>query len=150
MPFNLAVGFSGGYNFASGTLDRQLYQGSLRNERSSCEEHILQSLFRAWWFEASRQPDLFGSSTPEVPAHAWRWDWLSDHADPLKSAEALRINWEYGFVTDDQVQFERFNRDLQEHYQAVDRQKQERDRLDLPQPSAMQGPIVESAPAPEE
>jgi hypothetical protein len=61
---------------------------------------------------------------------------MPDHADPLKSIEALSKEWEYGFKTDFEIQSERYNRDATEHYAAVARQRQAREEVGLPLPMA--------------
>jgi capsid protein len=150
MPFNMAVGFSGGYNFASGTLDRQLYHNAIKAERFSCEEDLLEPTFASWWWEASRQRDVIGQASGDPPAHEWRWDWMPDHADPLKSIEALSKEWEYGFKTDFEIQSERYNRDATEHYAAVDRQRQAREEVGLPLPMANASVSMDDSSEPED
>jgi capsid protein len=136
MPFNMASGNSGGYNFASGTLDRQLYQNAIREERLSCEEDLLEPTFESWWWEASREKDVIGQSAGDPPMHTWRWDWMPDHADPSKSVEAMCMAWDYGHITDEQIQNERYARDPESHRQAVQRQREARESVGLPLPSA--------------
>jgi capsid protein len=134
MPFNMAVGFSGGYNFASGTLDRQLYHNSIKSERYNCQEDLLEPTFTSWWWEASRQQDVIGQASGDPPAHEWRWDWMPDHADPLKSIEAMNLAWQNGHITDEQIQKERYNRAASDLYKSAKRQRKQREAAGMPLP----------------
>lgn len=85
MPFNVAAGNSGGYNFASGRLDFQTYFRSLDSDRSDIEDIILFVLFQAWYAEM-RLADQFPGAPAEV---TFQWFWQGrPHVDPAKEANA--------------------------------------------------------------
>ena len=84
MPFNIAMGNSSGYNYASGRLDHQTYYKSLRVERSDCEAIVLDPILAAWIREARTSLDL---AIPDGVAHQWFWDG-TEHVDPDKEAKA--------------------------------------------------------------
>ena len=141
MPFNVAVGFSGGYNFASGTLDRQLYNGAIRQEHYHCEDFVLRKILAEWWFEGKRIPGYFDAGLTEfdeVPKFKVRWDVQPEHADPYKVAQALALYWDKGFMTDEEVMIQRFNVDPEEHYDSLKRQAERRDELGMPLPGVTQ------------
>jgi len=139
MPFNIAVGFSGGYNLASGALDARLYQGAIKQERLNSEDEVVEPMIDSWWFEATRIPDYLGQGTlfsPEmnVPKHVIHWDNAPIHQDPQKVANATIALWESGFLTDEDVVAGMHNKDIDAHYAALAKQKARREELDLPLP----------------
>jgi len=141
MPFNIAVGFSGGYNLASGALDARLYQGAIKQERLDAEDEVVEPMIDAWWFEATRLPDYLGQGTlfsPEmpVPKHVLHWDNAPTHQDPQKVANATVALWENGFLTDEDVVAGMHNKDIDAHYAAIEKQNANRERLGLPLPGA--------------
>jgi capsid protein len=138
IPFNRAVGSSKDSNFSSGTLDHQMYNVAIEQERRHCEDYLLGNILGAWYEEASRMPayleDLPDDFTYEFPEYSWRWDAPVRHVDPEKSAKALAELWDKGFITDDQIQLEEFNRDPKDYYEAVKKQNEAREKLGLPLP----------------
>lgn len=140
MPFNVAVGYSGGYNMASGTLDRQLYRGAIDAERMHCEEDVLEPNFQRWFYEASRVKGLIPQTILQklgrrVPKHEWQWDQLPEHVDPHKVATALQVLWQSGFLSDRDIQETRFNRDVETHYQNLEEQMEFRKKLGMIMPN---------------
>jgi capsid protein len=121
MPFNMASGNSGGYNFASGTLDRQLFQSTIDMDRLSCNEDVLtKKIFKQWWFLAQRTPDVLGAgSYRNKPKHKWGWDSKPTHQDPLRNAESLVVLKESGILSDKDIQEKVYNRSVREHYQNI-------------------------------
>lgn len=100
-PFNVAVGNSSSYNYASGRLDFQTYYRELGIERDDCETAILDPLLAEFIREAA------GDQTLRLPPsmrdaiavpHSWRWPGLT-HADPVKEAQAARIRLESRLTT---------------------------------------------------
>jgi uncharacterized protein (UPF0248 family) len=140
MPFNIAIGNSGGYNFASGTLDKQLYYGSLYREREACEDEVMTpKVLTNFLQEAYLMPDIFGSELaliiPErLPDHVWRWDVYPQHADPMKEANARKTRWHLGEISDKDIQETTYNRSVEEHYKNIEEQQVARKRLGLPLP----------------
>ena len=152
-PKNVALGDSGGYNMASGTLDRQMYRQSIDDERTDCNCEILYPLFENWWFEAVRIPGFFddgiattnpvsdvirrfSSLREEPPKHTHRWDEVPEHTDPVKVATAIDILHKGNHISDTDVQELRFNRSVDEHYANLERQLEWR-KKNLPDPNTL-------------
>ncbi|MBI1375197.1 MAG: phage portal protein [Phycisphaera sp.] len=90
MPFNVAVGNSSGYNYASGRLDHQTYFKSIRIEQSHLESVVLDRVLAAWLAEAVLIEGLLPQSLRAIGArfpHQWFWDG-HEHVDPAKEANA--------------------------------------------------------------
>jgi capsid protein len=88
LPFNMTALDSSGYNYASGRMDHQLYQGMIRVERDELQHTALDRIFCAWLDEAvplGLIPRGLG------PYSEWEWSWTWDgreHVDPAKEATA--------------------------------------------------------------
>lgn len=150
MPHNIASGNSGGYNFASGTLDRQLYHGSLARERDDCEDEVLTSkLLPNLFIEIGLQPQFFGATISsfvkaKLPDHTWRWDALPQHADPQKEANARSIKWKMGEISDRDVQEGVYSRDVEEHYTNLEEQQVRRSEINAPVPENLSDEMIDS------
>lgn len=100
MPLNIAIGNSGGYNYASGSLDYQAYDRTLSVERDGLARCVLDPLFGAFIAEVVRAPlGLFG----EVERIHWPRTWIwpgRGHADPVKNARAAEILLRAGLTTE--------------------------------------------------
>ena len=146
MPFNIASGFSGGYNFASGTLDKQIYWSSHKQDRLLCESAVLDPITQTWWEEAKRQVDYFEqdiipsdqsiNGQTELPEHEWGWDDDPDHPDPQKVANSLVTLRDANIISDKDIQRSRYNRDREEHYQNLIEEQQRKKELGLIPPVA--------------
>jgi lambda family phage portal protein len=88
MPFNIAACDSSKYNYASGRLDHQTYDMSIRVERSFIENVILDRIFKIW---LARQTSF------KAP-HEWYWDGR-EHIDPLKDSTAQETRLRVGTTT---------------------------------------------------
>lgn len=101
IPKNVALGNSGGYNFASGRLDFITYYREIALERDDCEGAILDRLLMEFVREAAADPALGLPKSMrdalDVP-HKWFWPGLT-HADPLKEAQAARLRLESRLTT---------------------------------------------------
>ena len=97
LPYNVAVGNSAGYNYASGRLDHQTYYKSIRVEQAHLSEIVLDQIFNAWIREAMLTPE-FGAlrtlrSMPTLSGRSlplqkgWFFDG-TEHVDPAKEANA--------------------------------------------------------------
>jgi len=148
VPRNMALGYSGGYNMASGALDRQVYAGTHEQDRLGCNEDILDKDFYQWWYEAIRLDDYLDDdrSSPEkiravvnrypslreiTPEHTYRWDEISEHTDPVKVAHAMNLLHIGGHLSDTDIQEGRFNRPVEEHYENLERQQNRRKELGM-------------------
>ena len=89
IPFNLAIGNSSAYNYASGRLDHQAFFKYLRREQKLWVCRVIDRIFRAWLQEAvlieGYLPQRLRSV--EFPKHTWFWDGF-EHVDPVKDAKA--------------------------------------------------------------
>jgi hypothetical protein len=136
VPRNMAIGNSGQYNMASGALDKE-----------DCGEEVLDKDLTSWWFEAVRTPQYFMSEEggegilaivrqypqlkQEPPDHAYRWDDIPEHTDPVKTAMALNLLHRAGHLSDVDVQERRYNRRTEEHYKNLQKQKEAREELGI-------------------
>lgn len=99
VPYNKASGDSSSYNYASGRLDNQTYYKLIRVERSGWETKACSPLFRNWWDEARRIPDLLPPiARTTCPRHEWRWDG-EEHVDPTKEADATTTRISFGLTS---------------------------------------------------
>lgn len=149
VPRNLALGNSGGYNMASGALDKQFYINSINTERYDAEDEVLEKDFSQWWYEAIRLPDYFDdpsvnqiiskfqSLREEGPDHVYRWDEVPEHTDPVKVAMAMDILHKGHHLSDKDIQETRFNRSVEEHYENLEEQQARRQDLGLAMDPAM-------------
>ncbi|MBL0920918.1 MAG: phage portal protein [Phycisphaerales bacterium] len=95
MPFNVAAGNSSTYNYASGRLDFQMYDKTIRVDRKQIERVILDRLLMAFLDEAVLVSNLLpipvrtliASAKGQLPKHQWFWD-SREHVDPSKEATA--------------------------------------------------------------
>ncbi|GAA4447253.1 phage portal protein [Novipirellula rosea] len=93
MPFNVAVGNSSGYNYASGRLDHQTYFKSIRVEQSQLARVVLDRILHAWLREAILIEGYLPNSLRTLDStfeHQWFWDG-HEHVDPAKEANAQKI-----------------------------------------------------------
>lgn len=148
VPRNMALGYSGGYNMASGTLDRQVYAGTITQDRLGCNEDILDKDLEQWWFEAVRLPGYldddvaatsrisdvvgrFSSLRETPPSHTWRWDEIEEHTDPVKVAHAMNLLHIGGHLSDIDIQEGKFNRSVEDHYRNLEKQQAMRSQLKM-------------------
>ena len=97
MPFNVAVGNSSSYNYASGRLDHQVYHRKLKIERETMGCRILDPIF-AEWQEMDRlihPADYVGA---DDTSHTWMWDGF-EHVDPVKEANAAATRLAIGLTS---------------------------------------------------
>ncbi len=83
VPRNVALGDSSNYNYASGRMDFQEYDKTLRVEHNNLELNALDKIFRAWFREYA--------PAKKIPGHLWYWDGR-EHVDPGKEANAAETN----------------------------------------------------------
>jgi len=106
IPYNIAACNSGGYNYASGRMDHQVYYKSIRVDQSFIANRILDPLFNAWLREylivtgfsysnLSRASPVYAMglsqemSGPTRATRQWFWDGM-EHVDPAKEANAQK------------------------------------------------------------
>lgn len=88
LPFNVAIGNSSGYNYASGRLDHQTYFKNIRISQHKLSNEILDRIFNAWVQEAVMLPEYRSLRGVELD-HTWIFDgW--EHVDPQKEATAQK------------------------------------------------------------
>lgn len=95
MPFNMALGNSSSYNYASGRLDFQSYDLAIREERAYWERSMLTPLFEDFLYEAVREGILDEDLDLESIEVSWMWD-SRGHVDPLKEAKATETELRTG------------------------------------------------------
>jgi len=110
IPYNIAACNSGGYNYASGRMDHQVYYKSIRVDQSFIANRILDPLFNAWLREylivtgftyanLSRASPVYAmglsqkmpgpARVPSLATRQWFWDGM-EHVDPAKEANAQK------------------------------------------------------------
>ena len=85
VPRNVALGDSSEYNYASGRMDFQEYDKTIRIEHNMLELNALDKILEAWCAEYAPAHGLAVRSAPE---HVWFWDGR-EHVDPSKEADAV-------------------------------------------------------------
>lgn len=102
LPFNIAAGDSSGYNYASGRLDHQTFDETLRIERAAIERVVLRRVFKAWLAEGllvrGHLPTTASRLARDLSLVSWLWP-SREHVDPVKNATADSINLENGLTT---------------------------------------------------
>ena len=131
MPFAIAAGNSSGYNFASGRLDHQTYDGSQDVERYDLELDALDPIFWAWLDEALLA-GVVALDGPQGILHDWRFR-PRPHIDPQKNANAIGALWEKGHITDDEIAKDQ-GVDPEQRYEWLKRQREKRVAIGLPLP----------------
>ncbi|HEX6984416.1 MAG TPA: phage portal protein, partial [Planctomycetaceae bacterium] len=89
LPYNVAAGDSSKYNYASGRLDHQTYDRSIKIEQDYFGAACLDRTFLRWLEEAMTISGYLPEGLP--PFAEWNWLWFFDgrpHVDPLKEAAA--------------------------------------------------------------
>lgn len=93
IPYNIAAGNSGGYNYASGRLDHQSYYKSICVDQAFIACKVLDPILQSWLLEYALvhgfPGSLFGEGS-HIPKHQWFWDGTG-HVDPAKEARAQEI-----------------------------------------------------------
>ena len=86
VPKNIALGDSGGYNYASGRLDDQIYRRAIRVDQQALGVRVLDRILSAWLREYAMVTGNISLLKPYIP-HQWFWEG-SEHVDPAKEAAA--------------------------------------------------------------
>ena len=93
VPYNIAAGNSSGYNYASGRLDFQSYDGKIEIDRSEIERVYLTRIVFAWATEGLLIPGYFPAGTPGTSEWSQQWFWPGrGDADPVKDARSQDIH----------------------------------------------------------
>ncbi len=87
VPKNIALGDSGGYNYASGRLDDQIYRRAIRVDQHAIGIRVLDKMFAAWLREYAMVAGNVGLLKARHIPHQWFWDG-TEHVDPAKEAIA--------------------------------------------------------------
>ncbi|MDI1342837.1 MAG: phage portal protein [Pseudolabrys sp.] len=102
MPFNIAAGNSSSYNYASGRLDHQTYDLSIRVLRAHIEAIILDRLFAEFYREAvavaRALPGSVRLDAAIIPTRTWIWQ-SREHVDPAKEASGQQTRLLNGTTT---------------------------------------------------
>jgi len=94
MPYNVISGDSSGYNYASGRLDKQIWQRFARRWQMFLIRRFVGPVFQRWLREALLIPNYIPrrGSVDLIP-HVWIWPG-QEHVDPAKEANAQKIRLE--------------------------------------------------------
>jgi lambda family phage portal protein len=147
-PRNVSTGSSAEYNYSSGRLDLLPWQDDIGIRRDGRERLFLYRLFRSWYREARLIRGYLPEDLPPVETWtvAWYWDGFAS-IDPEKDANARAIKKQSGLLTDAEALAEE-GKDWREHYRQLAREKAERERLGLPEPTPSTTPKPANQPAP--
>lgn len=142
MPFNVAVGNSADYNYASGRLDHQMYFRMIDVERDDLVNNAVEVVFERWLREYLALSSGIAPSDVnlELYPHRWFFD-PHPHVDPQKEASAVQMLWDKGLVTDDDYLMAQ-GIDPEEHYEKLEAMIKERKPLGLPLPGLAMQSIV--------
>jgi len=153
MPYNIAAGNSGGFNYASGRLDHQTYYKSVRVDQAFMASRVLDRILSAWLWEYSllhgfhrdlhsivSQTSASETGKMSGPTRAWFWDGM-EHVDPAKeaNAQATRLS---SFTTTLAHEYARQGKDWEVELRQRAREKKLMEELGLT--------VAEAAPAPDE
>lgn len=135
MPLNIVLGSSRDYNFASGRLDYILYWNACDVERARFSRVVMEKVFGWWLQEAYRvHDDMRSMPIRNRLRHRWVYD-ARIPIDEVKAAQADKIKWELGHLTDEQWA-QRENVDIDSHYDQMSRMVEERKRTGMPYPGS--------------
>ena len=98
MPYNIAAGNSSEYNYASGRMDHQTYDGGIRVERAELDHDVLDRVYAAWLAEYQTVSNMTMAQMYEALDHEWHYTGRG-HVDPLKEANADKTRLENGTLT---------------------------------------------------
>lgn len=158
IPFNFVIGSSKDSNMASAVVDAHIYREGGKQERYSCEEEVLEPMFDIWWKIARSIPNYLTESTPlspdssrEPPDHRWRWDKIGlDHTDPQKVANAIIALRTNNLLTDEDIQEEYYNRDVEDWQDNIARDNEFRNKIKIPVNQQSQPAFPEKKPPEDE
>ena len=89
MPLFILTGDARLANMSSAYVATQSFINSVNVDRAGYEV-LLDKIFSEWLEEARLIPDYLPADLPDEIPHDWRWDRVSNHADPEKVANAAR------------------------------------------------------------
>ena len=106
MPYNIAAANSSGYNYASGRMDHQVYDRSIKIDQSWCADVVVNRVFAEWLWEAALAGILPAAIVQAVMdwregasafpfRTVWTWD-RRPHVDPTKEAQGQLIRLKNG------------------------------------------------------
>jgi lambda family phage portal protein len=149
-PKNQSTGSSAEYNFSSGKLDRIPYEQAIKIRRDRIRRVLLDRLFKAWAAEALMIPNYLPIGLPPLREWRakWRWDGFAS-IDPVKDANASQTRMQSGVSTMERECAERGD-DWEEVLEQQAREKRKRERLGLPDPSAVAMGQPQVQPTPQE
>ena len=135
MPLNIVLGSSRDYNFASGRLDYLLYWRACDVERARFSRVVMEKIFGWWLEEAFRvHDDMRNSEVRKRIKHRWVYP-PRQPIDEVKSAQADKIHWEMGYLTDEQWA-QRENVDVDAFYEQQERMVERRKEVGMPYPGS--------------
>jgi capsid protein len=134
MPLNVAIANSENHNYASGRLDHQVFQRSLKVERNWLEVNYLRRVFWKWYDEALVLPGYLPDGITNMGLKpTWYWDGMP-HVDPQKEADAAVTLWEAGLLPDEDFWFNAQGVDPARQYEKLRMQQVARESIGLPVP----------------
>lgn len=96
MPTNLAIGDSSNSNMASAQVDIQPWKNKVNIDRFDLEP-VLRQMFKQWWSRIQFFPGVIPrSARSELFPHQYVYDPLFNHPDPLKCANARKVDLSSG------------------------------------------------------
>jgi capsid protein len=101
LPRNSATGDSSDYNYSSGQLDKQAYWRAIEIDRADMVRQVLNKVFYRWIAEAILIEGYLPESFRAIDA-VFDTRWFFDgplHSDPVKNANAKKIELETGQTT---------------------------------------------------
>lgn len=95
MPLFLLTGDARLANMSSAYVATASFINSVKSDR---QEYglLMDQIFEEWLLEARRIPGLIPKDLPYEPEYSWRWEKVSNHADPGKVTTAQRTRMQNG------------------------------------------------------
>ncbi len=132
MPKNIAAGNSSDYNYASGRLDQQSFVQTIKIDRVTLEEDVLDRVFINWIGEASLISGYLPQQIRTLDAditHQWFWDGFL-HVDPVKESKAQTERLS-SLTTSLATEYAAQGKDWEKELQQIAREKQLKTDLGL-------------------
>lgn len=133
VPLNIIAGDSSNYNYASGRLDHQEYQKSIRNDQTQCALNVMRPIFKQWYAEYS----ILNNLERKTPNVVFYWDGF-EHVDPVKEANAQATRLE-AFTTNLSIEYGKQGRDWEDELIQISRERQKMQELGLTLNSIQKG-----------
>lgn len=132
LPFNVAIGNSAGYNYASGRLDYQSFFRKNRVEQKSFIDTVMDKIFATWMAEAVLRESYIPLSIRTLSDydHDWFFETSEYHVDPNKES-AAQERYLKNMTTTYAAEYAKQGKDWQTEFEQIAKEKREMERLNI-------------------